>query len=72
MKVQRIAEADVEQARQSKLLADANRQPAAVDENRRPRPLRRDTEESLHAIVVQGVAVHRREETYRAQAVAID
>ena len=65
---ERIAEADVEPRRQTELAADADRQQAAVDEDGAS-TVRRRTKDRRDAVVVEGEAVHRREEAGAAEAV---
>ena len=52
VQIERVAEADVERARQPQLLPHAHRQHAAVDEHGRPRPGGGDVEHLPHALVV--------------------
>ncbi len=68
VQVQGVAEADVERARQAELDARADREHAAVDEHGRAGPGRAGIEQLPHALVLEGVAVHRGEEARDTKA----
>ena len=72
VEIDRIAESHVERAWQPELPADADRQHAAVHEHGGTWPAGGDVEHAADALVVERVAVHRRKEANRPQAVAID
>src|SRR5712692_7965563 len=70
--IERVAEANVERAREPQPLADADREDATVHEDGRARSCRRDVEYPSCPFVLKWVAVHRRKETDRAQTTVID
>ena len=71
VEIERVAEPDVEMARQPEFLSDAHRQHAAVHEHDGPRPRGGDVENLVHAVVLNRVAVHRGKETDAPQRAAV-
>ena len=69
VEIERVAEPHVEAARQAEPLAHADRQDAAVHEHRGAFPVPGDLDELAGAVVVDGVAMHRRKQAEGAEPI---
>src|SRR2546425_12833724 len=72
MQIERVAEPDVEGARQAELRSRTNRQHAAMNEHSRAWSRCGDLENTLNAFVLQRVPMHCRKQTHGSQSLAID